>query len=113
MSCFLSSEGVMLGIRDARGARNVRGWGNEGLRATGSVVAMASDRRRVDRSGRFDPETFSERKFLVKDDYGRDIGGPPGGGVNSVSLDPPKLEPIRSDSSGGRSRYTALERLPA
>ena len=36
----------------------------------------------------FDPETFSERKFLVKDDYGRDIGGPPGGGLNSVSLDP-------------------------
>jgi hypothetical protein len=32
---------------------------------------MARDRYRVDRSGRFDPETFSERKFLVKDDYGK------------------------------------------
>jgi hypothetical protein len=42
----------------------------------------------VDQNGRFDPETFSERKILVKDDCPRDIGGLPVGGVNSLSLDP-------------------------
>jgi len=59
-------------------------------------------------AGRFDSETFSERKILVKDDYGRDIGDPPALGVNSESLDPAKLEPIGSHPSRGCSRYTAL-----